>query len=218
MIQLTNVSKIYSTKSGPRCILNKINLQIEKREKIGIIGRNGSGKSTLIRILSGSELPTTGKVDRSMSVSWPLAFTGGFQGSLSGKDNLRFICRIYNVQFKPAFQFVQHFSELGRYLDEPVKTYSSGMRARLGFAISMAVDFDCFLIDEVLAVGDMGFRKKCEYELFENRKEKTFIFVSHEADTIYQYCRTVILLENGSLFRLNTKEETLARYESQFRS
>ena len=139
MIVLDNVSKVYPTKQGPRTVFDRVNLKIAKGEKLGILGRNGAGKSTLIRLISGAERPTTGHISRGISISWPLAFGGAFQGSLTGLDNLRFICRIYDAPIEPAIAFVKDFSELGDYLREPVKKYSSGMRARLAFAISMAV-------------------------------------------------------------------------------
>ena len=142
-------------------VLDDLNLTIHLGEKVGILGCNGAGKSTLIRLISGAELPTSGSIQRGMSISWPLAFSGAFQGSLTGLDNLRFICRVYGVDFRPRVDYVEEFSELGHYMREPVKTYSSGMRARLAFAISMSIEFHCYLIDEVLAVGDAEFQRKC---------------------------------------------------------
>lgn len=139
MIQISNLVKRYPTRQGAHTVLDNINLNIQAGEKIGILGRNGSGKSTLIRLISGAEQPTSGSVHRGMSVSWPLAFGGAFQGTLTGLDNLRFICRVYGTSFEDKVDFIQEFSELGEYLYEPVKTYSSGMRARLAFAISMVV-------------------------------------------------------------------------------
>ena len=160
MIELESVDKDYPTRTGPVRVLNKVNLSVAPGERVGIVGRNGAGKSTLVRLISGAELPTHGEVRRSMSVSWPLAFGGAFQGALTGLDNLRFICRIYGVDFESRVAFVEDFSELGRYLREPVRNYSAGMRARLAFAISMIIEFDCFLIDEVIAVGDARFHEK----------------------------------------------------------
>ena len=157
MINLHQINKTYPTRSGLHCVLNGINLTIHPGEKIGILGRNGSGKSTMIRILSGAELPTSGQVHRNMSISWPLAHGGAFQGSLTGLDNLKFICRVYGVDYRDKIDYVQDFAELGKYFREPVKTYSSGMNSRLAFAISMAVEFDCFLIDEIISVGDARF-------------------------------------------------------------
>lgn len=199
MIVLNDVTKCYSTRQGSRAVLNKVNLTIRPGEKIGILGRNGAGKSTLIRLISGAEHPTHGHVYRNMSISWPLAFTGGFQGSLTGIDNLRFICRVYGADIDRAIPKVEEFSELGIYLREPVKKYSSGMRARLAFAISIAIDFDCFLIDEVVAVGDSRFHEKCNTELFEKRKDRAMIIVSHQHEQIVAHCDKAAVLRDGSL-------------------
>jgi capsular polysaccharide transport system ATP-binding protein len=207
MMALDNVSKSYQTRSGPQVVLDRINLVIRPGQKMGILGRNGAGKSTLIRIISGAETPSSGRVVRKMRVSWPLAFTGGFQGSLTGADNLRFICRVYGAHFKEALPFVEDFTELGKYLHEPVKSYSSGMRARLAFAISMAVDFDCFLIDEVITVGDSRFHEKCYIELFEKRKDRALILVSHEAHHIHTYCECAAVLQGGKLLDFRSKED-----------
>jgi capsular polysaccharide transport system ATP-binding protein len=180
-------------------VLRGLDFCIQRGEKVGILGRNGAGKSTLIRIVSGAELPDSGIVRRDMSVSWPLAFGGAFQGSLTGFDNLRFICRIYGADFQKSIPFIEEFTELGRFLREPIKTYSSGMRARLAFAISMAIEFDCFLIDEVIAVGDERFHQKCQHELFERRADRAMIFVSHHIELIRQHCDRVCILKDGIL-------------------
>ena len=199
MIQISNLVKQYPTRQGPRTVLDDISLNIQAGEKLGILGRNGSGKSTLIRLISGAEQPTSGRICRSMSVSWPLAFGGAFQGTLTGLDNLRFICRVYGSTTEDKIPFVQEFSELGEYLYEPVKSYSSGMRARLAFAISMVVDFDCFLIDEVVSVGDSRFLQKCETELFEKRKDRAMVIVSHQPEQIVAHCDKAVVLQNGKL-------------------
>lgn len=212
MIRITDLVKRYPTRHGEVTVLDHINLQVERGEKVGILGRNGSGKSTLIRLLGGAEYPTSGTITRTMSVSWPLAFSGGFQGSLTGLDNLRFICRIYNVPVEEKIPFVQEFSELGRYLYEPIKTYSSGMRARLAFAVSMAVDFDCFLIDEITAVGDSRFHEKCHVELFEKRRDRAMIFVSHQPDFIENHCDRAVVLIAGKLHSFDHVHAALAFY------
>ena len=199
MIELVNLSKTYPMRGGSHTVLDCLNFRIAKGEKIGILGRNGAGKSTLIRLLSGAEQPTSGKILRGMSLSWPLAFGGAFQGSLTGLDNLKFICRIYGVPYHDKIDYVQDFTELGKYLREPVKTYSSGMRARLAFAISMAIEFDCFLIDEIISVGDARFHAKCQHELFEKRVDRSFITVSHEAHNIREHCTKACVLHQGKL-------------------
>lgn len=200
MIQLTNLVKHYPIRGGHSIVLDHINLQIAPGEKVGILGRNGAGKSTLIRMISGAERPTRGSITRDMSVSWPLAFGGAFQGSLTGLDNLRFICRVYGVSNEDKIGYVQDFSELGKYLHEPVKTYSSGMRARLAFAISMVIEFDCYLIDEVIAVGDARFHAKCQHELFEKRRDRAIIMVSHEAHNIREHCTRACVINQGLLY------------------
>jgi capsular polysaccharide transport system ATP-binding protein len=199
MIRLEEVHKSYRTRHGRHHVLNGVDLQIRPGEKLGILGRNGAGKSTLIRLISGAELPTTGNVIRRMSVSWPLAFGGAFQGSLTGLDNVRFVCRVYGADIASVVPFVEDFSELGSYLKEPVKTYSSGMRARLAFAISMAIEFDCFLIDEVIAVGDSRFHEKCQHELFEKRRDRAMLMVSHDATNIREHCDRALVLHDRQL-------------------
>ncbi|QEY24491.1 ABC transporter ATP-binding protein [Neisseria animalis] len=214
MISVEHVYKQYQTRSGMRTVLDDINFKLEKGEKIGILGRNGAGKSTLIRLISGVEPPTSGEIKRTMSISWPLAFSGAFQGSLTGMDNLRFICRIYNVDMDYVKNFTEEFSELGQYLYEPVKRYSSGMKARLAFALSLAVEFDCYLIDEVIAVGDSRFADKCKYELFEKRKDRSIILVSHSVSAMKQYCDNAMVLENGHLSRFENMNEAYRYYNS----
>ncbi|MGE6694403.1 ABC transporter ATP-binding protein [Sphingobium limneticum] len=213
MIRLENVGKIYPTTHGSIPVLRNIDLQIDRGEKVGILGRNGAGKSTLIRVLSGAEQPTTGLVVKEMSVSWPLAFSGGFQSTLTGLDNLRFICRIYGVDYHDKIPFVEEFSELGRFLKEPIKSYSSGMRARLAFALSMIIEFDCFLIDEVVAVGDQRFHEKCNVELFEKRADRALIIVSHDAPFVRHHCSKIGLISDGFLTMYTDVDEAYARYD-----
>lgn len=212
MITLVDVRKSYQTRSGRVRVLDGIDLSIAKGERVGILGRNGAGKSTLIRMISGAELPTGGKIHRNMSVSWPLAFGGAFQGTMTGIDNLRFICRIYGSDPEGKIEYVQEFSELGIYLREPVRTYSAGMRARLAFAISMVVEFDCFLIDEIVAVGDARFHQKCHVELFEKRGDRAMVIVSHDAAYIREHCHRAAVLDAGKLLHFPTMDEAYDYY------
>lgn len=214
MIQITDLVKRYHIRGGQSTVLDHINLKVSPGEKVGILGRNGAGKSTLIRLISGAERPTSGSITRGMSVSWPLAFGGAFQGSLTGLDNLRFICRVYGVSTEDKIPFVQEFSELGKYLREPVKTYSSGMRARLAFAISMVVEFDCFLIDEIIAVGDARFHDKCQFELFEKRKDRAMILVSHDPGFIRSHCQHASVLVKGKLTSFDDIDEAFDYYNA----
>jgi capsular polysaccharide transport system ATP-binding protein len=212
MIILDNVTKLYNVKSGTKTVLRNANLRVSKGQCVGVLGRNGAGKSTLIRLLGGTEHPTSGTVTRSMSVSWPLAFGGAFQGSLTGLDNLKFVCRIYGADITKAARFVEDFADLGEYIHEPVKKYSTGMRSRLAFGISMAVNFDCYLIDEIIAVGDNRFHEKCHVELFENRRDSAKIIVSHNAHYILAHCSHVALIEDGELRLFDDPHEAVAIY------
>ncbi|WP_443971583.1 ABC transporter ATP-binding protein [Sphingobium sp. CR28] len=212
MIRLAGINKRYITRSGPVDVLQNVELEIFPGERVGVLGRNGAGKSTLIRLISGAERPTSGTVEWNMSVSWPLAFGGAFQAALTGLDNLRFICRVYGRNPDDSIAFVEEFSELGLYLREPVRTYSAGMRARLAFAISMVVEFDCFLIDEIIAVGDARFHQKCHFELFEKRAERAMIIVSHDSSYIREHCHRAAVLHQGQLYNFSSMDAAFQYY------
>jgi capsular polysaccharide transport system ATP-binding protein len=190
-----------------------VNLEISPGLRLGILGRNGAGKSTLINLLGGVDVPDSGKIERSMTMSWPLAFSGAFQGSLTGLDNLRFICRIYDKDIESVLHFVKEFAELGKYFYEPVKSYSAGMRARLAFALSMAIDFDCYLIDEVLAVGDGRFLNRCREELLVKRKDRAMVLVSHQASTVREVCDRASVLHDKKLHHFDDMDEAYEFYE-----
>lgn len=197
MIICDGVYKEYGRGIHRKRVLNDVNLTVEPGDRLALLGRNGAGKSTLIKLIGGVEMPTAGKIQRNMSVSWPLGFSGGFQGSLTGYDNARFIARIYRREYSDIKCFVEDFTELGRQLHRTVKTYSSGMRARLAFALSLAIDFDCYLIDEILLVGDQNFQRKCHYELLEKRKDRTMILASHSTELVQGLCNKAALIHGG---------------------
>jgi capsular polysaccharide transport system ATP-binding protein len=199
MITCSRISKSYSHAGGSKRVLDELDLVVQPGERIALLGRNGAGKSTLIKLIGGVELPTSGKITRNMSVSWPLGFAGGFQGSLTGYDNARFIARIYQRDYPTLRNFVEEFTELGRQLRMPVKTYSSGMRARLAFALSIAIEFDCYLIDEIIVVGDQNFQRKCHVELFEKRTDRSMIIASHSTEFVRSYCNRAIILHQGKV-------------------
>lgn len=199
MIRLSDVRKVYRTRSGDNVVLDGVGFELRMGERLGVLGRNGAGKSTMVRLIGGAERPTAGRVDRQMSVSWPLAFGGAFQPTLSGIDNIRFISRIYAQDFKRNLAFVADFSELGAYLHEPVRSYSSGMRARLAFAISMIIEFDCFLIDEIGAVGDARFHDRCNHELFGKRGDRAMVLISHDPGYLRDHCNRFAVLHGGKL-------------------
>jgi capsular polysaccharide transport system ATP-binding protein len=209
MIRLTDVQKFYPVRDGQVEILKDVNLEIRKGDKIGILGGNGAGKSTLVRLISGIERPSSGLIERTMQISWPLAFSGAFQGGLTGIDNVRFICRVYGIDYRDIIDFVDDFARLGRYLREPVKTYSSGMRARLAFAVSMMIEFDCYLIDEVVAVGDTRFQARCQEELFVKRADRAFIIVSHDMGYLRAHCERASVLDGGGLKHFPELEDAL---------
>ena len=215
-LELQNICKSYPIHHGraQRQILHNVNLRVNSGERWGILGRNGAGKSTLIRIISGSDMPNSGQIIKNMSVSWPLAFGGAFQGSLTGKDNVRLICRVYNVDYQKTLALVEDFAELGQYLEEPVKSYSSGMASRLAFAISMSIEFDCFLIDEGMSVGDHRFHQKCNVELFEKRGDRAMIIVAHQMDLIREHCDHAAILDQGKLTVYETVEEAIGVYNA----
>ena len=194
---MREIVKEYHTAVGVRRVLDGISFDIAAGEKIAVLGKNGAGKSTLVKIIGGVEEPTSGDVARDLFMSWPIAFAGGFEATMSGLDNIRFIARIYGVPIEDAVAFVDDFAELGRLLYLPVKTYSSGMRARLAFGLTLAVDFECFLIDEVISVGDARFQQKCYDALFVRRQHCAMILVSHDTNIIKQYCNKALVLKSG---------------------
>jgi capsular polysaccharide transport system ATP-binding protein len=197
MIVCQNIYKSYKHGASCKNVLSDVNLVIERGDRIALLGRNGAGKSTLIKLIGGVEMPTSGRVARGMSLSWPLGFAGGFQGSLTGYDNARFIARIYDRDYKDMKAFVEDFTEMGRQLAMPVKTYSSGMRARLAFALSLAIEFDCYLIDEIILVGDQNFQRKCQHELFEKRQDRSMILASHSTEVVRQFCNRAVIINKG---------------------
>lgn len=214
MIYCENLTKSYPMGHGRKQVFSDLNLQVHPGQRIGFLGRNGAGKTTLIKLIGGVELPTSGRVRREMSVSWPLGFGGGFQGSLTGYDNARFIARIYGREYEEIRDFVEDFSELGSQLKMPVKTYSSGMRARLAFALSLTIEFACYLIDEVIMVGDANFHRKCHYELFEKRGDRAMILASHSPDLIREFCNCALILHQGQGLMYSDVNEALQVYSA----
>jgi capsular polysaccharide transport system ATP-binding protein len=176
------------------------------------MGRNGAGKSTLTRILSGVEYPTSGRVERDMSVSWPLGYSGAFQSSLTGADNTRYVARIYGAPIQETLEYVEEFAQLGRYFRMPIKTYSAGMHARLAFGVSLAIDFDCFLIDEVVGAGDHRFTERCQQALLERRRKGALLMISHDVNILRTYCDTGAVLADGKLTFFDNLDDTYRAY------
>lgn len=213
MLELSGVRKSFTRNGITREVLKGVDATFWPGDAVGILGRNGSGKSTLIKIMAGVEHPTAGKVRRRMSISWPMGYDGAVHSALSGADNARFIARIYDRRIDWVESFVQEYSEIGDQFRQPVKTYSAGMRARLIFALSMAVDFDCYLIDEVIAAGDARFAERCRQSLLARRGRSALILVSHHVDTVRQLCTHAAILNDGRLKFHEDLDQAFAEYQ-----
>jgi capsular polysaccharide transport system ATP-binding protein len=207
MIHLINVAKAYAAGKSEKVILHPTTLSIPTHRNVALLGANGAGKSTLMRLIAGVEEADSGRIVRAASVSWPLGFSGGLHGSLTGLQNAQFIARIYGASVERVVDFVADFSELGSYLQMPVETYSSGMRSRLAFGISFSIDFDCYLIDEGLSVGDQWFRDKAFAAFEERRRHSGMLFVSHSPRAVEAYCDMGMVLVNGHLVPFSTLAE-----------
>jgi len=212
MIQLTNVFKFYKTERHFKVVLDHVSTVFESGSSYALLGVNGAGKSTTLRLIAGTELPNGGKIRRTVRVSWPLGLGSVFHPLMSGRDNLHFISRIYGADIKRVTKFVEEFAELGDYLEAPVRTYSSGMLARLAFGASMAVEFECYLIDESISVGDARFQVRCAEVFSQRRKYADVIFVSHSMVLAKSYCNKGGVLVDGRLMTFNTVDEAVDMY------
>lgn len=212
MIVFDHVYKSYPTRSGRKVVLDDLNLVLDTRKNIGVLGLNGAGKSTLLRLIGGAELPERGRIRRTASISFPLGYTGCFAGNMSGRENAAFVARIYGYDVNQVVRFVEAFAELGEYFDEPVKTYSSGMGARLGFGVSIALEFDVYLIDEGFSSGDGRFAARCQTAFKDRLKNSSLIIVSHTTETLLTYCDIGAILHQGKLHYYDNIKEAVARY------
>jgi len=211
-LQVRGLGKTFKESVRGKPVFSGINFDVERSGRLAVLGRNGQGKSTLIKILGGAMSPSEGTVKWRMSASWPIGFGGGFQGSLSGLDNIRFLSRLYNRDYRELLDRVDSFAELGSKLALPVKHYSSGMRARLAFGLSLAIEFDCYLVDELVAVGDARFSKKCDEELFSRRGDRAFIMASHDVNLVKRVCDRALIIENGQAKMFMDVSEALDIY------
>lgn len=209
-LRVRELGKTYSSSST--ALFQGLSFDVARDGRLAILGRNGQGKSTLIKMLGGILKPSTGRIDWRMTSSWPIGFGGGFQGSLSGLDNIRFLARLYNRDYRDLLARVDDFAELGEALKRPVKHYSSGMRARLAFGLSLAIEFDCYLIDELVAVGDARFQRKCEEELFQHRAGRAYLMASHDMHLIAQHCDRALIIESGQAKSFADVEEAIDVY------
>ncbi|MFZ2652306.1 MAG: ABC transporter ATP-binding protein [Burkholderiaceae bacterium] len=216
MIELRSLTKSYATPHGRRYVFRELSFCFPEQANVGLIGPNGAGKSTLMRLIAGIDNPDSGSIVTDRSVSWPVGLSGGFQGSLSGRDNVQFVCRLYGATgavMRDKVQAVQAFAEIGEYFDLPVKSYSSGMRSRLAFGLSMAFDFDYYLIDEVMAVGDAQFKLKSRAALERRLRQSRLILVSHNMADIRQWCDAVVVVAKGGAMLYHDIEAGIEAYQ-----
>lgn len=197
MIRIENLTKSYKTPKGKHYVFKNLSVELPSDKSVALIGRNGAGKSTLLRMIGGIDRPDSGRILTNKTISWPVGLAGGFQGSLTGRENVKFVSRLYarKDEIREKVEFVEAFAEIGKYFDMPIKTYSSGMRSRLGFGLSMAFKFDYYLVDEVTAVGDARFKKKCEDMFNEMHKTSSFLMVSHSLNSLKLYCDSALLID-----------------------
>ncbi len=200
MIELRNLSKSYRTRFSRKVVARDINFTFPTGESIALIGGNGAGKSTMLKMIAGTLKPDRGEVISDGSISWPVGFAGSFHGDLTGAQNVKFCARIYGVDTEEMLDFTKTFSQLGAHFHLPVRTYSSGMKSRLAFSMSMAIPFDTYLVDEVTAVGDASFRKRSEAILMERLKNAGAIVVSHSMEQLKRLCTSGVVLSNGRFF------------------
>lgn len=221
MIELRNVSKFYPVHSGVKHVLRDVSLTIPSDTNLAVLGPNGAGKSTLLRLIGGSEAPNTGTIRSDQSVSWPLGLGTGFQSALTGRQNVLFACRINGLglaETRQVLDEVTEFAELGIYFDQPVKTYSSGMRARLSFGLSMAFLFDVYLVDELTSVGDAIFREKAKRAFKELKGRASLIFVSHNLQTLRESCSSALFLHDGTATFYPEIDDGIMAYEAFIQS
>ena len=219
MIEAKNLTKSYIIEGKRISIFKDISFTINTGESVAILGRNGAGKSTLLRIIGGCDLPDSGEVFSDRNISWPVGMKGGFQGSLTGRENIIFVSKLFlgndKKKIDEKIRFVRNFADIGRYFDKPFKTYSTGMRSRLTFGTSMAFKFDTYLIDEVSAAGDQLFRKKCEKFLAKKLKESDFIMVNHKLWSLKPICDKAFILEKGKLMQYDNLNEAIEVHKEQ---
>ncbi len=213
MISFKNVFKSYPTTRGPKVILEGVNLDLPTDRNVGLLGRNGAGKSTLIRMIAGIEAPDLGEIRCHRMISPPIGFGGLLNGKLSGEENVTYAARLYGQDEDLTVSYARLFADIGDYFYMPVRTYSSGMRARMAFALSAAIDFEVYLIDEVLAVGDKAFKEKCMAFFQERAHRSSMVIVSHQAATIEEFCDCAAVLKSGELTLYDDLSEARQAHE-----
>ncbi len=212
MIALENVSKSYGVGDNVHQVLNNITFQFPYRKSVGVLGANGAGKSTLIRIIGGADKPDKGRVIRTSRLSWPMGYAGGFQATLTGRENARFVARIYGASFEDVEKKTNEFAELGQYFDRPLSSYSAGMKSRFAMSLSYALDFDYYLVDEALETGDARLKEKFRQIFKQRRQTSSVILVSHNEQTIRKNCDVATVLHNGQLQYYDNLDDAFMMY------
>ncbi|MBU2980675.1 ABC transporter ATP-binding protein [Lentibacter algarum] len=212
MIRFENLTKSYRVGHRRKVVIDNLNLTLPTGRSLALLGRNGAGKSTLLNIISGAIPATSGRVIKEGTLSWPVGFGGSLHREMTGAQNVRFVARVYGVDTSMLETFVEDFAELGVHYHSPVRTYSSGMKARLGFGLSMGIKFDTYLIDETTAVGDASFIHKSRAIFLERVKNASAIMVSHQMKTLREFCDSGIVLANGKLEVFEDLDEAIARH------
>lgn len=217
MIRFENLTKIFSLEGRRKTVADNICATFPTGKAVALLGRNGAGKSTLLQMIAGTVEPTRGRIVSTGTISWPVGFSGSFHADMSGLQNTRFVARIYGADSDELAAFVEEFAELGPHFHLPVRTYSSGMRSRLAFGVSMGIRFDTYLVDEVTAVGDAAFRSRSDRIFRDRMREAGAVMVSHSMQQVRQTCTAGAVLENGHLTYYDNVEEAIAHHERNMR-
>lgn len=218
MIEARNITKSYVTTTGKVTVFRDLSFSVPIGKNVAFIGRNGAGKSTMMRLIAGLDMPDKGRIITTGSISWPVGLAGGFQTSLTARDNVKFVARVYGAEgnkMRDIVQYVEDFAEIGDYFDQPVNTYSSGMRSRVAFGLSLAFDFDYYLIDEAMATGDAHFKAKAKRAFKQRISRSKIIMVTHSMGQVRSMCDYVLLLKDGKVIPFEDVDEGIRMYEKE---
>lgn len=212
MIEFRNLRKEFALRGRRITVIDDLNITLPTNASVGLFGRNGAGKSTLLQLISGAMEPTSGEILSSGTISWPVGFAGSFHPELTGYQNTKFIARVYGVDTRELAKFVEDFAELGPSYHQPFRSYSSGMKSRLSFGVSMGIPFDTYLVDEVTSVGDAAFRAKSQLLFKERLKHSGAFMVSHNTEQIRAVCEVGVVLEKGKATFFDDIEEAIEQH------